>query len=207
MPTQDRIRLGLALAGEFRPLLGISISGDGGLILGLSRYAPLKQFRYGVIDIPTGKGSYTVPPRDEESGWAEGLAPKVHYHRSGELSVNSTGRLERFRVRGTSLDDIREHLHTFIFMVRRPEAWDLDPLRSADAAFRVDGPLHTLTVNGYVGRDLREPHASNPQNPFGLDTFTGGEGPAVLLHAFDPISARDTTTTTETIATRAVSDE
>ncbi len=242
MPTRKRIRLGLEIAGDFRPLLGMSMSNDGGLVLDLSKYAPLERFRYGAIDIPTGEGEYTVPPREGESGWAEGVSPKVHYHRSGQLSANATGRLPRFKVSGTPIDAIRSHAHTFIFMVRDPFRWSIDPLRPSDASFQVDGSITTLTVNGYVGnvRDLKEPHASNQANPFGLDVihedgtvvptliarlgtggleyylwlelyanrgFTGSDGPAVLLHAFDPLSARDSSTPTETIAVWAVSED
>jgi hypothetical protein len=238
--ARSRIRFGLETQEGFRPLLGISVSNDGGLMLDLSGYAPLDLFRYGVVDIPTEAGPHTVPARQGASDWGEGVTPKVHYHRSGELSVNATGRLERFKLRGTPLKDIRNHRHTFIFMARVPLSWAVDDRRSSDAAFRVEGVLDTLTVNGYIGNtaDLREPHASNPENPFGIDVvhkdgsvvptliarlgtqdleyylwlelyanrpFTGGEGPAVLLHAFDPVSAQDTATPTETIAAWAVS--
>lgn len=241
MPSRKRIRLGLELDGLFRPLLGIVVSHDGGLVLDLSRYAPIGLFRYGVVDIPTESGSYTVPPRECESDWARGITPKMHYHRSGELSVNATGRLPRFKVQGTPLERIRDHQHTFIFMVKEPQAWAASPRRPADAMFRVEGVLETMRVNGFIGdiTALKEPHASNPENPFGLDVehpdgsivptlvarlgtesfhyylwlelhanpgFTGSSGPALLLHAFDPLAARDRSTPTATIAAWAVAE-
>jgi hypothetical protein len=235
------MRLGLELGGQFRPLLGISVSSDGGLVLDLSKYAPLGLFRYGVVDVPTAAGSHTVPPREQESGWAQGLTPKIHYHRSGELSVNATGRLSRFKVPGTPLESIRDHQHMFIYMLSEPHAWASSPVRPTDAMFKVEGVLESMKVNGFIGdiAALKEPHASHPANPFGLDVehpdakivptliarlsvesfqyylwlelhanpgFTGSDGPAVLLHGFDPVSAKDRSTPTATIAAWAVAE-
>jgi hypothetical protein len=234
-----RIRLGLELEGKFRPLLGISVASDGGLILDMSRYAPLGLFRYGVIDIPNVAGAHTVLPRRGESGWTHGFTPKIHYHRSGELSANATGRATRVTVSGTPLRDIRAHQHAFIFMLRDPSAWQSDDPRPNDVVFGSDGGVESLKINGYIGdvHALKEPYASRPEGAFALDVehldgaviptmiirlragdfgyylwldllanpgFTGPPGPAVLLHAFDPVLASDTSTPTATIAAWAV---
>jgi hypothetical protein len=163
--------LGLELEGQFRPLLGISVARDGGLILDMSRYAPLGRFRYGVIDIPTAPGAHTVLPRRGESSWTHGFTPKIHFHRSGELSANATARADRVKVSGTPLSDIRAHQHAFIFMLRDPSAWQSDDPRPNDVVFGAERGVESLKINGYVGdlQALKEPYASRAEDAFALD--------------------------------------
>ena len=68
---------------------------DGRLMLDLSDRWPLAEFAYAVMDFSPMGDSIDVVPRATEKTVTSGTPPKLHYHRSGYLSFNATGRLGR----------------------------------------------------------------------------------------------------------------
>jgi hypothetical protein len=133
-------------------MLALSVSGDGGLMLDVSRYAPTQYYRYGVLDVPAGEGQWDAPIRDDESSWSVSLAPKLHYHRSGFISLNATEHLDRQSIIGTPIADIGpEHKHCFSFIARHPKLWKAVPPRKSDLVFVPSRWPDTITIAGYVG--------------------------------------------------------
>jgi hypothetical protein len=64
--------------GEFvRPMLALGISSDGGLMLDLSNCAPTEHYRYGVVDVPAGEGSFLAAVREDEATSSVRVAPKA----------------------------------------------------------------------------------------------------------------------------------
>jgi hypothetical protein len=77
VPRRDfkRARVGLSVDEALYPLLALSVSSEGGLIIDLAGCAPLEQFRYGVLDVPAGEGSWQAPIREDEASWSVSVAP------------------------------------------------------------------------------------------------------------------------------------
>jgi hypothetical protein len=134
-------------------MLALSVSKEGGLMLDLCKYAPVEYFRYGVVDVPAGEGSFEAQIRREEASWAVGaVAPKLHYHRSGFISLNATEQLERQSASGTPLRDIGPgHRHAFSFSARHPFAWTPVAPRASDLVFTPSRPPATITIAGHIG--------------------------------------------------------
>jgi hypothetical protein len=57
----ERTRVTLALDGAIYPLLALSVSSDGGLMIDLAGCAPVEHFRYGVLDVPPGGDAAQAP--------------------------------------------------------------------------------------------------------------------------------------------------
>jgi hypothetical protein len=178
-----RTRLVLEAPGGVRPLLAFGISGDGGLIVDLSKHSPLRRFRYGVVDIPPGEGELAARVRAPEAGWAYDIAPKLHYHRSGWLTINATGRDERQGVQAPALADL-DHVHVMTFICRHPHLWGITGKRASDMVFRPEQQIETLTVACWIGGldNLKQPHRSAPENPaaFLVDNGSGVLVPTVV---------------------------
>lgn len=153
-----------------RPLLALSVSTDGGLMLDLCRYAPLEHFRYGVVDVPAGEGSFQAEIRKSEASWAIGtVAPKLHYHRSGFISLDATERLERQGAQGTPVSEIGPgHRHAFSFIARHPLAWTPVPPRPRDLVFSASRPPETITIAGHIGPVSNMQPVELPGNPVAL---------------------------------------
>lgn len=161
-----RTRLVLEADVGVRPLLGFGISRDGGLMVDLSKHAPVARFRYGVVDVPAGAGELTATLREPESGWAYQTPPKIHYHRSGWLGVSATGRHGQWSVKAPPIEELG-HVHVLTFTARHPHLWSTTSQRSSDMIFAPVGQLETISIACWIGGldNLKEPHASNPENP------------------------------------------
>lgn len=148
-----RTRIVLAEGDVVHPMLALSVSKDGGLMLDLCRYAPFEHYRYGVVDVPAGDGSLEAQIRKEQASWALGtVAPKLHYHRSGLISLNATERLERQGVQGTPFGEIGPgHRHAFSFTARHPFAWSPVESRASDLVFTPSRAPETITIAGHTG--------------------------------------------------------
>lgn len=148
-----RTRIVLGDGPLVRPLLALSVSSDGGLILDLSRYAPAKHYRYGVVDVPAGEGSFRAEIRREQSSWSVGtVAPKLHYHRSGFISLNATEHLQRQGTQGTPFSRLGPgHSHVFSFAARHPFTWAPVERRASDLVFTSSRRPETITIAGHVG--------------------------------------------------------
>lgn len=149
-----RTRVVIADGDHVKPLLGFEVTREGGLMAFLARGAPLTTFRYGVLDLPAGDGSVEATLRQDESSTATVIAPKLHLHRSGLLSLNSTERLER---RGIQTQPLHEHgdghVHRFSFIARHPHLWASADKRPSDIILTVNGPpATTITILGHIGR-------------------------------------------------------
>lgn len=148
-----RSRIVLEDGAPVHPLLALSVSSDGGLMIDLSRYAPATHYRYGVVDVPAGEGSFQAEIRKGQSSWAVGVvAPKLHYHRSGFISLNATEHLERHGAQGTPFSELGPgHSHTFSFIARYPFMWAPVERRASDLVFTPSHPPETITIAGHVG--------------------------------------------------------
>lgn len=151
--TFKRTRIVLVNGDGVYPMLALSVSKDGGLMLDLCKYAPFGHYRYGVVDVPAGNGSLAAQIRNDEASWAIGaVAPKLHYHRSGFISLNATERLERQGTPGTPIGEIGPgHRHAFSFSARHPFAWTPVPSRKTDLVFNASRPPETITIAGHIG--------------------------------------------------------
>ena len=203
---------------------------------------PPGSYRYGVADMPPEIQRWEAVLRDDERSWSRSaVAPKLHYHRSGYLSLNATEQLDRQGIQAPSPFEFAErHRHLFTFTARHPYRWaKLDP-RANDLRLRVNGRLETFTLAGHIGPTTNL-ISRLPGNPFaGLVEdedgviaptvvayfddedgsgwylwmvahanweFGAGDEPMFVLHAHDPISAADPTTSTEMLAVWSVQDE
>lgn len=151
--TFKRTRIVLQDGEHVHPMLALSVSRDGGLMLDLCKYAPFEHYRYGVVDVPAGEGSFEAEIRKDEASWAVGaVAPKLHYHRSGFISLNATQQLERQGAQGTPIGKIGPgHRHAFSFIARHPFAWTPVPPRATDLVFTPSQPPKTITIAGHIG--------------------------------------------------------
>lgn len=177
-----RARVVLCEGGGFvRPLLGISFSADGGLMLDVSR-APVGTFRYGVLDVPAGEGSLEAPVRPVEAAWAERVAPKLHYHSSGLLSLNATGHLARHGVVATPVSAVGlAHRHCFSLNARNPTQWPETAIRRTDLVFCTTPMPETITLAGFVG-EIDNLHRDRlPSNPCGIMVERGDAVTPVVI--------------------------
>lgn len=124
-----------------------------------------------------------MTPRPPESGWSESVAPKIHYHRSGVIGVNATGRGERYAVSGTPLGETTAHAQWFIYMARGLSQWATDAQRRWDLVLQPDGALYSVAVAGYCGPldGLHEPYRSSPDNIVASNIENGSPRAAVLV--------------------------
>lgn len=138
---------------QVKPLLGFSVTREGGLMAFLAPGPPIRTFRYGVLDMPAGEGSVDATLRRDEASTSTEVAPKLHLHRSGWLSLDSTERLERRAIHTQPLDEHGEgHLHRFSFIARHPHRWSSVDKRESDIVLTVNGPpATTVTVLGHIG--------------------------------------------------------
>lgn len=150
-------------------MLALAVSSDGGLMIDLGRSAPTEHYRYGVVDVPAGVGSWTAPIREDDSSWSVKLAPKLHYHRSGFISLNATAHLDRHGIRATPLADIGpNHKHCFSLVARHPRMWQAGVRRPSDIVLEPSRPLTTITIAGHVGPITNLKHDAHPQNPWAI---------------------------------------
>lgn len=101
-PRTRWIRVGVMLheTSEFRPLFGLASSADGGLMLSPGDYLRhAGRWQFGLVDVPGG--CYAGLPGDVRSGSIITVpnAPKLHYHRSGWVTVKLPAGDERRVVR------------------------------------------------------------------------------------------------------------
>lgn len=152
-----------------RPMLALAISADGGLMLDLSSCLPTQHYRYGVVDVPAGEGSWSAPVREKEASWSVDVPPKLHYHRSGYISLNATGRLDRQGIQATPIAEIQpSHKHCFSFVARHPFAWKRVAPRKNDLVFAPSQPPTTITIAGFIGPIENLKHETQPENPWAL---------------------------------------
>ncbi len=149
-------------------MLALSASRDGGLMIDLSRYAPFDSYRYGVLDVPAGVGEVEALLREQEGSWArDGLAPKIHFHPSGYLSVDATHQLERQAISIAPPAEIGlGHRHAFSFQAKNPFAWRKVPRRDSDLVFIPSRPPPTITIAGHLGPAANLVQSELPGNPF-----------------------------------------
>jgi hypothetical protein len=164
-----RTRIVLEAGDLVRPLLALTVSSDGGLIIDLSGSAPTSSYRYGVLDVPAGEGSWTAPIREHEASWSVSVAPKLHYHRSGFISLNATRHLKRHGIRATPPGEIGpNHKHCFSFVARHPLEWTATQRRKNDLVFALSRLPTTITIAGFVGPISNLKQASRRENPWAI---------------------------------------
>jgi hypothetical protein len=186
-----RTRIVLQDGDLVRPMLAVSVSKDGGLMLDLCRHAPMEHYRYGVLDVPAGTGSWNAPIREDEAAWSTNLAPKLHYHRSGFISLNATERLDRHGIDATAIGEIGPmHRHCFSFVARHPLLWRAAPARRSDLVFVPSQWPETITIAGFIGptSNLKSVHLPSNPAPMTVEQDDGRLVPTVLacLDTTDP---------------------
>jgi hypothetical protein len=151
-PKFKRTRIVLEDGDLVRPLLALGVSADGGLILDLSSSAPVTRYRYGVVDVPAGQGSFQAAIRKDQASWSDSVPPKLHYHRSGLISLSATRKLERQAIQATPIGKVGPgHKHCFSFIARHPFAWKKVTPRKSDLRFATSQAPTTVTVAGFIG--------------------------------------------------------
>ncbi len=178
-----RTRVTLSVDGALYPLLALSVSSDGGLMIDLAGCTPVQHFRYGVLDVPPGGDAGQAPLRQDEASRSVRVAPKLHYHRSGFMSLNATERLKRQGIQATPPGDIApNHKHCFSFVARHPTAWERGERRKTDLVFEAASPPTTITVAGFIGAFENLRHESQPENPWAIVAvdIDGTEVPTVV---------------------------
>jgi hypothetical protein len=182
-----RTRLVLDHDGDRRPLLAFTASSGktGGLILDLSGRAPALTWKYGSFEGPEGGGSSTLTLREATKVVVpdDQNPPKLHYHRTGYVSIDQTGNLPKRSIDAEPLVELH-HAHCFTALFRRPFRWNTDDPRSSDSVFRVHGePPRSLKVVGYVGQlaDLHDAHQQPTENPWQMtvELESGAVAPVV----------------------------
>jgi hypothetical protein len=164
-----RTRIVLEDEDLVRPLLGLGASADGGLILDLSSSTPATRYRYGVVDLPAGQGSFQAAIRKDEASWSDSVPPKLHYHRSGLISLSATRKLERQGIQATPIGAVGPgHKHCFSFVARYPFAWKRVAPRPTDLRFATSQPPTTITVAGFIGPLDNLVQESQPENPWAI---------------------------------------
>jgi hypothetical protein len=136
-------------SSQFKPLVGLAASADGGLMIWPAK-VPGQSWEFTKVDLPSGRyrGQSARPAkryvvRSEQP-------PKIHYHRSGWVTASLTGRDERRGFRGLSIDRLRGE-QVFFCLVSHPAGL---PSRAAKANDLI-GVSHTgwpalVRVEGYV---------------------------------------------------------
>lgn len=136
---------------EFRSLIGIGASKDGGIILSPNGKIPCSKWEYGFFNMP-GKNSKCVAGGiDRPSVMTTIKAPKLHYHRSGWTSVELRGHTtESRRVKFTPIQEFSGE-HAFSFTVDLPELLAPTQPKSGDLFIFAHGGIPTsVGVNGYI---------------------------------------------------------
>jgi hypothetical protein len=143
-----RVNLGLHETSDCKPLLNIQASADGGLIVYPGRYIVSDRWLYGLLTLPGGSQAETVVELSQ--------APKLHYHRSGMVSIDATGTAPRRLIRCTPIESMRG-AQSFCYVVHRPELVASGPFlgRPGDAICFAHGEWpDTFIVYGFLyGRD------------------------------------------------------
>jgi hypothetical protein len=86
--------------GIRRALFGLGRSPLGGLIVDVGAYKPFPEWGCGIFDLPACVGPGQVATVDDETKLEPVIAPKVHYHPSGHISIDHHGRVERRSIEG-----------------------------------------------------------------------------------------------------------
>lgn len=100
-PRVRPFNVGVMLDGNslMRPLLGVTASKDGGIII-WPKTNPGQTWRYGTLDVPSGKFAGITWTAPGAADLTSQKPPKIHYHRSGSVSANLTGVAERRSFKG-----------------------------------------------------------------------------------------------------------
>ena len=123
---------------EFKPLVNIATTSDGGLMLAPRAVPGASTWSYGIARARSTFGAIGVDDIIETTE-----RPKVHWHRSGWTSVSLTGaQLRPARVKFDRLPDLRAAQVASV-IVGRPWAFPTEPLRTGDQFYVVDSwPMH-----------------------------------------------------------------
>ena len=172
-----RTRIVLEDGDSVRALLAVHADHEGGLMIDLCAGAPVDYYRYGVVDLPAGEGPVVGSRARDETTWTiSDVAPKLHYHRSGYLSLNATGTLPRQGIQITKPLDIEEtHRHVFSLVMRHPFSWPAAYTTECRSRLPgVEDPT-TLTLAGFVGPITNLKPEQLATNPWGA-VLEGDDG-------------------------------
>lgn len=152
MPRVAWTRIGVMLheTSEFRPLLGLGASRDGGIILSPGTYIPNSTWEYGLSEVPGGN-AIGLPGRIRRDTVLTSMeAPKLHYHRSGWVSVDLTGKTEKRSVRCLPLKRLRGN-QCFGYSVTNVHLVPMADPRPGDTFFVAHGNWpEDLAVYGFL---------------------------------------------------------
>lgn len=167
---------------EFKQILGIGASKDGGIMISPVGLAGSTNWSYGRARVPTGAQiGMSGRPMSATVRRSDG-PPKLHYHRSGWLSVNLTGKAERVSLKALPTRFL-SGAQFFTFVLTRP---DLLPTTKARQGSLI-GVIHdawpaAVVCNGFAiarSRVRSSVLAQMNSDPVGL--VADGHQPELLL--------------------------
>lgn len=131
-PRDFRIGLLRNSTDEFKPLVNIATSSDGGLMIAPRAVPRAAQWSYGVARPKDAQRLHVADIHSTD------VRPKVHWHRSGWTAVSLTGaQLAPTRVKFKPLPDLRAAQIASV-IVERPWAYPSERLKTGDQASVVD---------------------------------------------------------------------
>lgn len=134
-----------------RPLFGFGAASDGGILVDVGAYAPPAQWEYGKALVPGGLLAGTPGIGVRDTFVAASGAPKLHYHRSGFVSLDQTGNLPRQSMNAVPLSDLREG-QIFSVTIHRPDLYATKVPKLGDFFFTCGRPDPVrVTIIGVVG--------------------------------------------------------
>jgi hypothetical protein len=165
--------------GGRRPIFAFGWTSIPGMMVDIGAYAPFDKYVVGVFDVPALEGAGIVATIDPTTRLDTASAPKVHYHPSGSLSADQTGRVERRGIQATPMDDLHgEHIASVV--VADPYRFAYVPgTRATDMSFTVQGgmpPVVKFVLSICQLTDLDERLLEIPENPIPVpaqNTLTG----------------------------------
>jgi hypothetical protein len=137
---------------EFKPLIGLQASQDGGVMLSPGDYIPSTSWEYGLWEIPGGRYAGLPGYVRSDTIVATTIAPKLHYHRSGWVSADVSSQSEKRLIRCLPLERLGG-AQFFSYTVTNVELAPIRPVKRG-SAFVVahEGWPASVTIHGFLYR-------------------------------------------------------
>jgi hypothetical protein len=156
----------------FRPIVGITASRDGGLIV-WPLSIPGRTWEYGRMEVLSGRFAGIPvpipgmsPSINTNQVVASARPPKIHYHRSGWVTASLTGRPERRSFRASRLDQLHG-AHVFSYTVYCPLGIPSRSHKRGDVMGVVTSWPKQMGVHGFDFARRRIPSSVLSQMPSG----------------------------------------
>lgn len=136
---------------EFRRLIGLGISSDGGVMLSPSKSFGNRGWEYGFAHMPGRRSRKKVGLIHRETVLNIDETPKMHFHKSGEAAISLTGRtINRMQVQLKPIEKFKGE-QFFSLNVDRPDLLPISQVRKNDIYFVAHNYLPTaIGVCGFL---------------------------------------------------------